>query len=89
MIKRVSMIFFETFVQKQNDNLFFRDPNRRLIKENQEKYCQEALIISKTWNKQGMRTTQGGKKQEMKHRRREGSKNKDMISCRKIDHRNF
>ena len=44
------MIFFETFVQKQNDNLFFRDPNRRLIKENQEKYCQEALIIRKTWN---------------------------------------
>ena len=36
-----------------------------------------------------MRTTQGGKKQEMKHRRREGSKNNDMISCRKIDHRNF
>ena len=25
----------------------------------------------------------------MKHRRREGSKNKDMTSCRKIDHRNF
>ena len=37
MIKRVSMIFFETFVQQQNDNLFFRDPKRRLIKENQEK----------------------------------------------------
>ena len=36
-----------------------------------------------------MRTTQGGKKQEMKHRRREDSKNNDMISCRKIDHRNF
>ena len=35
-----------------------------------------------------MRTTQGGKKQEMKHRRREGSKkNKDKISSRKIDHR--
>ena len=31
------MIFFETCVQKQNDNLFFRDPKRRLIEENQEK----------------------------------------------------
>ena len=29
------------------------------------------------------------KTRDMKHRRREGSKNKDMISCRKIDHRNF
>ena len=28
-------------------------------------------------------------KQEMKHRRREGSKNKDIISSRKIDHRIF
>ena len=64
MIKRVSMIFFETFVQKQNDNLFFRDPKRRLMEENQEKYCQEALIISKTWNKQGMRTTQGKTRDE-------------------------
>ena len=36
-----------------------------------------------------MRTTQGGEKQEMKHRRWEGSKNKDIISSRKIDHRNF
>ena len=36
MIKRVSMIFFETFVQKQNDNLFFRDPKRSVINENQE-----------------------------------------------------
>ena len=36
MIKRVSMIFFfETFVQKQNDNLFSRDPKRKLIEENQ------------------------------------------------------
>ena len=40
-------------------------------------------------NKQGMRTTQGREKQEMKHRRREGSKNKDIIASRKIDHRNF
>ena len=31
------MIFFETFVQKQNGNLFSRDPKRRLIKEHQEK----------------------------------------------------
>ena len=61
MTKRESMTCFETFVLKQNDNLFFRDPKRRLMEENQEKYCQEALIISKTWNKQGMRTTQGGK----------------------------
>ena len=38
---------------------------------------------------QGMRTTQGGKKQEMKHRRREGFKNKDIISSRKIDYRKF
>ena len=37
MKKRVSMIFFETFVQKQNDKLFFRDPKRRLMEENQEK----------------------------------------------------
>ena len=36
-----------------------------------------------------MRTTQGGKKQAMKHRRREGSKNKDKISSRQIDQRNF
>ena len=36
-----------------------------------------------------MRTTQGGKKQEMKHRRREGSKNKDIISSRKTDTQNF
>ena len=28
-------------------------------------------------------------KQEMKHRRREGSKNKDIITSRKIDHRIF
>ena len=32
-----------------------------------------------------MRTTQGGKKQEMKHGRREGSKNKEICSSRKID----
>ena len=37
MIQRVSMIFFETFVKKQNDKLFKRDPKRRLTKENQEK----------------------------------------------------
>ena len=36
MIKRVSMIFFETFVQKQNDNLFLRDPKRSVKNENQE-----------------------------------------------------
>ena len=36
MIKRVSMIFFETFVHKQNDNFFLRDPKRKLIEENQE-----------------------------------------------------
>ena len=33
--------------------------------------------------------TQGGKEQEMKHRRRKGSKNKDKFSSRKIDHRIF
>ena len=57
----------------------------RRLKAGESKH-QESV---KKWNKQGMRTTQGGKKQEMKHRRREGSKNKDTISSRKIDHRNF
>ena len=28
MIKRVSMILFETFVQKQNDNLFFLETQK-------------------------------------------------------------
>ena len=35
--KRVSMIFFETFVQKQNDNLFFRDPNKKVDKRKSRK----------------------------------------------------
>ena len=42
------------------------------------------LIISKSWNKQGMRTTQRGKNKRLKHRRREGSTNKDTISSRKL-----
>ena len=29
MLKRVSMIFFETFVQKQNDN-FFKRPKKKI-----------------------------------------------------------
>ena len=49
------MIFFATFVQ-QNDN-FLRDPKRRLTQENQEKEHQETLKTSKTWKRQGIRTT--------------------------------
>ena len=64
MTKRESMTFFETFVQKQNDNLFFRDPKRRLITR---KVISRNANIRKTWNKQGMRMTQGGKEQELQH----------------------
>ena len=30
MIKRVSMIFFETFVHKQNDNFFFKRSKKKI-----------------------------------------------------------
>ena len=49
-------IIFATFVQ-QNDN-FLRDPKRRLTQENQEKEYHETPKTSKTWKRQGIRTTQ-------------------------------
>ena len=36
MVKRVSMLFFETFVPKQNDNLLLETQKEVLINENQE-----------------------------------------------------
>ena len=64
-----------------------RDPKRSLIKENQEQQYQETLKTSK--NMKQIRDTADArrKKQETKHRRREGSKKKDTISSGKIDHR--
>ena len=44
--KRVSMIFFETFVQKQNDNLFFRDPKKKVDKRKSRK------VLSRSANNQ-------------------------------------
>ena len=41
-IQRIINDIFCNFCQQQNDN-FLRDPKRRLIKENQEKQCQETL----------------------------------------------
>ena len=68
--------FFLQLLSNNKRHFVVRDPERRLIQENQEKEQQETLKISNTWNRQGIRTPQWGKTWDKTQKKR-GFKNQD------------
>ena len=64
--KDKSKNFFAIFSKKQNGFFFKKKEDWQQKIKNSNIKKRETSV--KTWNKPGMRTTQGGKKQEIKHR---------------------